>query len=679
MNKISEIVLNSKGYILINNTLGVEVSSERADERVPVASLTKIMTALVALERCELNETVRITNEMLTGLEGFAKIGLRVGQEATVEDLVYATMLPSAGDAAQALAVKVGGTLAGFVNLMNQKAEELGLVNTHFNNAVGMDEDNYSTPGDVAKLVQEAIKNPEFERVFGSFERELTSLRMTVKKTFEKIAYVKGGKTGFTNDAGRCLATVAEVEGTQYILVTVGAEEGQNVKDAEKIYAEIETGYEPVEVMREGEWIVRIPVRGSATEEVEFLAERDVVVALENEVTGEDLSYEYTGREEITRDAREGEELGKLVVKQGEQELYAQEIRYEGGVDFYNYGWVGLGVGVSLLGLAIGVLGCWKLRKLQKASNGKEEGELRRKRFWAAMGVGGMIGGLVALIVSGVVFSGWFREEGDFAINRPEWRVVEEWKTSEEDKQEQTGSSSEISEISEEPATPVVQSMGNCTTRWGNLMLINPNFKVGTDFIAARERDLVSVSARYGIPEYNRATNGDNLLTAEAAEHLNEMVRAYEVVYPGHTMGTRSCFRRRGTNCGRLCAATGASDHHTGLTCDLIDTAYGTSLDTDDYARHIEWQWLRENSYKYGFIDRFPEAWAGGSMSEPLNVDANGTTGLYETWHYRYVGVTTATEIATGKYNGGKYDSLEHYLKVTGRVVDLKNGVCAEK
>lgn len=66
-------------------------------------------------------------------------------------------------------------------------------------------------------------------------------------------------------------------------------------------------------------------------------------------------------------------------------------------------------------------------------------------------------------------------------------------------------------------------------------------------------------------------------------------------------------------------------------------------------------------------------------MSEPLNVDANGTTGLYETWHYRYVGVTTATEIATGKYNGGKYDSLEHYLKVTGRVVDLKNGVCAEK
>lgn len=670
MSKISEVNLNSKGYILINNTLGLEVGSEGADEKVPVASLTKIMTALVVLEKCEMNEMVRITGEMLAGLEGFAKIGLRVGQEATVEDLVYATMLPSAGDAAQALAVKVGGNLAEFVGLMNQKAAELGLDNTHFNNAVGMDEDNYSTPRDVAKLVQEAIKNPEFERVFGSFERELTSLGMTVKKTFGEMAYVRGGKTGFTNEAGRCLATVAEVEGTEYILVTVGAEEGQNVKDAEKIYAEIEVGYEPVEVMREGEWIVRMPVRGSVTEEVEFLAERDVIVALENEATEGDLSYEYTGQEEITRDTLEGEELGRLVVKHGEQELYTQEIRYEGGVDFYNYGWVGLGMGVSLVGLAVGMLGCCKLKKLQK------EGKSRRKMLWATLGVGGIIGGLVVLVLSVAVFSGWFREEGSFAINRPEWRVAEEWKVSEEGGQEQPGSSNEIPEVSEKPATSVAQGVGNCTTGWGNLMLINPNFKVGTDFIAAREKDLISVSSRYGIPEYN-SSNGDNLLVPEAAEHLNEMVQVYEAAYPGHTMGTRSCFRKRGTNCGRLCAATGTSDHHTGLTCDLIDNAYGVSLNTDDYAQHVEWQWLRENSYKYGFIDRFPLAWAGGSMSEPLNVDANGTTGLYETWHYRYVGVTAATEIATGKYNDGKYDSLEHYLKATGRVADLKNGVCA--
>lgn len=154
------------------------------------------------------------------------------------------------------------------------------------------------------------------------------------------------------------------------------------------------------------------------------------------------------------------------------------------------------------------------------------------------------------------------------------------------------------------------------------------------------------------------------------------MVKAYEAENPGHTFVTRSCFRSYGTSCGRLCVATGASDHHTGYTCDLIDTQYGTDLDPDDLPNHPDWQWLYENSYKYGFIDRFPEAWTGGPLSAPANVDENGSTGLYETWHYRYVGITAATEIASGKYNNGQYDSLEHYLKSKGLVTSLKPAAC---
>ncbi len=215
----------------------------------------------------------------------------------------------------------------------------------------------------------------------------------------------------------------------------------------------------------------------------------------------------------------------------------------------------------------------------------------------------------------------------------------------------------------------------NCTVKYGYLMLINPNFTVATDFIDARRSELVSISSLYGIVEGN-PYNGDNLLDAEAASHLNDMVKAYTADYPGHSFETRSCYRARGTTCGRLCAATGTSDHHTGLTCDLVDPVYGDSLDTSTYDNHPDWQWLYANSYKYGFIDRFPEEWAGGSMAEPLNVDENGSTGLFETWHYRYVGVDAATEIATGKYNNGQYDSLEHYLKARGLVTDLKAGRC---
>lgn len=220
-----------------------------------------------------------------------------------------------------------------------------------------------------------------------------------------------------------------------------------------------------------------------------------------------------------------------------------------------------------------------------------------------------------------------------------------------------------------------VHEGGNCSEKYGKLMLINPNFKVSTDWIDNRKAGLVSLYSLYGIEE-GHSWNGDNLIEKEAAEKLNEMVNAYKEYNPGHTMVTNSCYRPRGMNCGRMCAATGESDHHTGYTCDLIDPTYGETLDTDYLEQHVEWKWLKENSYKYGFIDRFPEEWAGGSMNEPLNVDENGTTGLFETWHYRYVGEKAAKEIAEGKYNNGKYDSLEHYLKMANRVSNLKSGEC---
>ena len=219
------------------------------------------------------------------------------------------------------------------------------------------------------------------------------------------------------------------------------------------------------------------------------------------------------------------------------------------------------------------------------------------------------------------------------------------------------------------PETPYLIS-SNCTTTLGPLMLINPNFLVDDSFIALRRSQLIDLTATYGIQESNY-WNGTPLLDSEAAEHLHAMIIDYEQAYPGHTMNTLSCFRSVGTSCGRLCVATGGSDHHSGYTCDLHDPAYGGELNTDLLAYHPEWQWLHDNSYRYGFIDRFIPEWAGGTMDEPANIDATGTTGLHETWHYRYVGVSAATDIATGKYNGGAYDSLEHYLLQRGIVTDL--------
>lgn len=219
------------------------------------------------------------------------------------------------------------------------------------------------------------------------------------------------------------------------------------------------------------------------------------------------------------------------------------------------------------------------------------------------------------------------------------------------------------------PKTDITTSTGNCAASWGPLTLINYNFQVGDDYIMTRSGQLVDLTEVYGITEGN-PDNGSPLMDQEAAVYLNEMLSAY-TAETGGTMSTFSCFRPEGTSCGRLCAATGTSEHHSGYACDLMDTTYGSVLDTDLLADHPEWQWLHDHSYEYGFIDRYPESWAGGSMDEPLNVGPEGTTGYFETWHYRYVGLIPAREIATGLYNNGEYDSLEHYLLEKGYLTDL--------
>lgn len=293
------------------------------------------------------------------------------------------------------------------------------------------------------------------------------------------------------------------------------------------------------------------------------------------------------------------------------------------------------------------------------------------------------IGAIVALPILGVEYAK-LKESVNLRMEREaqekaEAERVEQEKIAEEKAVEEARKREEEEKAEAErqaaAANIPTSSTGNCTLKLGKLMLINANFTVDMNFINARRAQLVNLTEKYGINELN-SYNGVPLMDAEAAEHLNEMVKAYQAENPGHEMKTVSCFRTYGTSCGRLCAATGTSEHHGGYTCDLIDAAYGTSLDTSDYERHIDWQWLKANSYKYGFIDRYPIEWAGGTMYEPINVDENGSTGYYETWHYRYVGNPVATEIATGKYNNGKYDSLEHYLKMAGYVKDLRAGTC---
>ena len=163
---IKDLNINSKAVFLHDIDRGKTILSQNADQKLPVASLTKIMTALVVLEKRQPNDVVTISRDMVSNLGDYVAIGLRAGQRVTVEELLYATMLPSAGDASQALAISTSGSIASFADAMNQKAEALGLKNTHFSNQVGMNGDNYSTAHDIAVILQAALQNEMFKTIF---------------------------------------------------------------------------------------------------------------------------------------------------------------------------------------------------------------------------------------------------------------------------------------------------------------------------------------------------------------------------------------------------------------------------------------------------------------------------------------------------------------------------------
>ncbi len=200
---------------------GTVLYEKDPDRRMLVASTTKIMTALIVLERCPLEEPVSVTAAH-AAVEGSSAY-LTPGETYTAEELLYALLLVSGNDAAAALADHVGGDMAGFAALMNEKCDELGLENTHFVNAHGLDDpEHYSTARDLALLTAAAMENADFCRIFGAARYEADGRTyVNHNKLLQSCPGCIGGKTGYTKAAGRILVSCAEREGMRLICVTV--------------------------------------------------------------------------------------------------------------------------------------------------------------------------------------------------------------------------------------------------------------------------------------------------------------------------------------------------------------------------------------------------------------------------------------------------------------------------
>ena len=219
---------NSRRYIVYDRISKSMIIGKNEDVKSAMASTTKIMTTIVILEKADLNEKVTVSAK--AGGTGGSRLGLKKGDKASVRDLLYGLMLRSGNDAAVALAEHVGGSVKGFAELMNEKAIELGLTNTHFVTPHGLDDANhYTTALELAKLTDYAMDNETFAKIVGTKSTTIyiNNQSRQINNTNELLGVlngVVGVKTGFTNNAGRCLVTETKRNNMDIITIVLGAD-----------------------------------------------------------------------------------------------------------------------------------------------------------------------------------------------------------------------------------------------------------------------------------------------------------------------------------------------------------------------------------------------------------------------------------------------------------------------
>lgn len=219
--------LSCRAFSLIDADSGRIIMSSNADKRLPMASTTKIMTGYLAVESGKLDEEFVVPAEAIK-IEG-SSMGLKANEHITLRELTYGLMLESGNDAANVIACCVGGTIGDFVNLMNEKAEELGLHDTHFCNPSGLShEDHYTTANDLAKLASVAMANPEFEKIVSTQKIRVSydgikngRYLSNHNRLLSSYDGAIGVKTGFTKKSGRCLVSCAKRNGVKLIVTTL--------------------------------------------------------------------------------------------------------------------------------------------------------------------------------------------------------------------------------------------------------------------------------------------------------------------------------------------------------------------------------------------------------------------------------------------------------------------------
>jgi len=327
--------VSARSGIVLDALSGRVLYAKEPNSRNLIASTTKIMTALVVCEQCNVLDRMRIPKEAV-GIEG-SSMYLQEGEILTVQELLYGLMLASGNDAAVALAIYCGGTVEGFVQLMNDKARNLGLSNTHFENPNGLDAPNhYSTARDLAVLAACAMENPVFYKTVSA---KTVTVGQRLLRNHNKLLWLLEGadgvKTGYTRAAGRILVSSASRSGRRIIAVTIDDPDDWN--DHLHLLEEGFSRYHVQRIVTAGDYVGTVEVAGGEGTMVAVYAAEHFVYALAPEETvrlvlpglgfvyapvaeGADAGYAYV--------TIQGKIVGKVPIRYGKTVEQAPDTSY---------------------------------------------------------------------------------------------------------------------------------------------------------------------------------------------------------------------------------------------------------------------------------------------------------------------------------------------------------------
>jgi D-alanyl-D-alanine carboxypeptidase (penicillin-binding protein 5/6) len=340
--KAVEITVSAKSAVVMEAATGRVLYQKNADEKMPMASTTKIMTALVAVENGNLSDTVTV-GQNASGVEG-SSIWLSAGETMTLSDMLFGLMLASGNDAAVAIAEHVGGSVDAFVDMMNAKARDIGAYNTHFANPNGLPaDDHYTTAYDLALISSHAMRNKTFCEIVKTQYKTLPweghEWDRVVKNKNKILWNYEGGngvKTGYTKEAGRCLSAAAERDGMQLVSVVLSAPDMFN-----DCMALMDYGFENYDnslVVKAGEKIGDIVVKDGVEESFPVYTAEDMYFPLTKEEIDQLKKRVYID-EKLTAPVKKGQQVGHIDLWLGEDKIQSVALSapYEIGENSYSF------------------------------------------------------------------------------------------------------------------------------------------------------------------------------------------------------------------------------------------------------------------------------------------------------------------------------------------------------